>query len=582
MMFVLEHLAGLPALAKLDGFQQADVATTKGLLEEAGRFFSEVVAPLNRIGDEQGSRLEADGTVRTPTGFREAWSKFVAAGWAGVHLPEEYGGGGLPFSIGFALQEMFKTANVAFALAPMLTQSAIEAIEQHGSVEQRNLYLPMMVSGRWTGTMVLTEPQAGSDLGQLTTRAERQPDGTYRLFGQKIFITWGDHDLAENVIHLVLARTPDAPAGTKGISLFIVPKFLVEADGKVGARNDLQVLSLEHKLGIHASPTCVMSFGENGEGAVGYLVGEEHTGLASMFTMMNIARLGVGIEGLGAAESAYQRATAFARERLQGRPPGGTGTSPIIAHPDVRRMLLTMRAEVEAMRALLYVVASQVDFEQWAAEPAERERAGTILSLLTPVAKAWCTDLGVEVASLGIQVHGGMGYVEETGAAQILRDARIAPIYEGTNGIQAMDLVMRKLPQADGKGMRDILDEVAATASRLGNETGWELEAAALTSAAAAVAVATDHMLEVLPDHPADALAGASPYLRMVGFTLGGWVMARSALVCMRTPDLAQDEEFRRAKLTIARFYLGQLLPQAGSLLPAATAGAEILFDMEP
>jgi alkylation response protein AidB-like acyl-CoA dehydrogenase len=466
--FALTHVAGLEDIAKLDGFQHADPGTVSEILEEAARFFSEVMAPLNRSGDEQGSRL-VDGTVVTPDGFDEAYQKYVDSGWSSAHFPEEWSGGGLPYTVGIVIQEMFKTANMGFSLCAMLTQGGVDALLAHGTEEQRRIYLPHLTSARWSGTMNLTEPEAGSDLGALHTRAERADDGTYRIFGTKIFITWGDQDLTENVVHLVLARTPDAPAGTRGISMFIVPKFIPDADGSPGQRNDLRVISLEHKLGIHASPTCVVSFGDDGDGAIGYLLGDEQKGMRNMFTMMNGARLGVGLEGLGVTERAYQQALGYAHERMQGRKMGsGSATDvAIVEHPDVRRMLITMKAYSQAMRALLYYSAAETDYAKHSDNPDRRNLARNRVALLTPLAKAWCTDIGVEMASLGIQVHGGMGYIEETGAAQHFRDSRIAPIYEGTNGIQAIDLLTRKLTIEDGAMVRDMISEMREVRDQL-------------------------------------------------------------------------------------------------------------------
>ncbi|HSL25851.1 MAG TPA: acyl-CoA dehydrogenase [Acidimicrobiia bacterium] len=570
--FTLNHIVDLPAIAKLDGFQHADPETVRGLLEEAGRFFSEVIAPLNVIGDRQGSRLTEQGNVQTPDGFKNAYAKFVEAGWGGAHVDEEWGGGGLPYTVGIVLQEMFKGANMAFSLAPLLTQAGIEALSEHGSAQQQQTYLLKLVSGEWTGTMCLTEPQAGSDVGALTTRAEPQADGSYRLFGQKIFITWGEHDLTENIIHLVLARTPDSPPGTKGISLFVVPKFLPDQGGKPGIRNDLRVVSLEHKLGIHASPTCVLSFGDAGDGAVGFLVGEERAGMRYMFTMMNTARLAVGVEGLAISESAYQHARDFAAVRRQGRALGSTAPepSPIIEHPDVVRMLMTMKSYTEAMRALLYTAAQGVDRARHAETAQERERAEELVALLTPIGKAWCTDLGVEIASLGIQVHGGMGFIEETGAAQYYRDARIAPIYEGTNGIQAIDLVTRKITASQGAMVMDLLSEMESTAASA-PEALSDL-ARPLTTAVTALRTATRHLLGALSDNPNQALAGASPYLRMFGTVLGGWFHLRSAIAATALLATGGHEQFLQGRIGLARFYCRQLLPQAEALLPAATA----------
>jgi alkylation response protein AidB-like acyl-CoA dehydrogenase len=562
--FTLNQVLDLAALSKLNGFQHADPETVRGVLEEAGRFFSEVIAPLNASGDRQGSRLQADGTVKTPDGFRAAYAKFVEAGWGGVHVDERWGGGGLPYTVGVVVQEMFKSANMAFSLCPLLTQAAIEALTQHGSEEQQAMYLEKLVSGEWSGTMCLTEPQAGSDVGALTTRADRQDDGTYRLFGQKIFITWGEHDLTENIVHLVLARTPGAAPGTKGISLFLVPKFIPTEQGEPGERNDLKVVSIEHKMGIHASPTCVLSFGDEGQGALGFLIGEEQSGMRYMFTMMNTARIGVGIEGLSISEAAYQKALEFAHVRVQGRPVGEAEDVEIVEHPDVRRMLLTMRAYKEALRGLLYYNAFQVDLERHAESEEERQQAGELVALLTPISKAWSTDIGVEMASVGIQVHGGMGFIEETGAAQFYRDIRIAPIYEGTNGIQAIDLVARKLGMRQGQVVSGLLDEIQKTAS----DSGSELSdiGAPLLEALTAVRQATQHLLTV--SDPNDALAGATPYLKMLGLLLGGWVHTRSATAAAENPN----DDFMRGRLGLARFYNTQILPMAKALLPAVTA----------
>ena len=562
--FTLNQVLDLAALSKLNGFQHADPETVRGVLEEAGRFFSEVIAPLNASGDREGSRLQADGAVKTPDGFQAAYAKFVEAGWGGVHVDERWGGGGLPYTVGVVVQEMFKSANMAFSLCPLLTQAAIEALTQHGSEEQQAMYLEKLVSGEWSGTMCLTEPQAGSDVGALTTRADRQDDGTYRLFGQKIFITWGEHDLTENIVHLVLARTLGAAPGTKGISLFLVPKFIPTEQGEPGERNDLKVVSIEHKMGIHASPTCVLSFGDEGSGARGFLIGEEQSGMRYMFTMMNTARIGVGIEGLSISEAAYQKALEFAHVRVQGRPAGETEDVEIIEHPDVRRMLLTMRAYKEALRGLLYYNAFLVDLERHAESEEERQQAGELVALFTPISKAWSTDVGVEMASVGIQVHGGMGFIEETGAAQFYRDIRIAPIYEGTNGIQAIDLVTRKLGMRQGQVVSELLDEIQTTAADAGADSSDIVSP--LLEALTTVRQATQHLLAV--SDPNDALAGAAPYLKMLGLLLGGWVHTKSAIAAAARPD----DEFMRGRLGLARFYNTQILPMAQALLPAVTA----------
>src|SRR5712692_8065730 len=449
--FALKHAAGFgPALEEgLYGDLAEDLVAA--VLEEAGKFATDILGPLNPVGDRHGASL-ADGVVTTAPGWKEAYRAWAQAGWNALAAPTQWGGQDLPHALNAACIEMWNSAAMAFGLGPVLTMAAVDALAAHGSEELKRAYLPKLVSGEWMGTMQLTEPQAGSDVGALRTKAERAPDGSYRVTGQKIFITYGEHDLTDNIVHFVLARLPDAPPGTKGISLFLIPKFLVNADGSLGARNDVRCPSIEHKLGIHGSPTCTLVYGDHG-GAVGYLVGEENRGLACMFTMMNNARLAVALQGVGIAERATQQALSFARERKQGRAPGaaGAGASPIIAHPDVRRMLLTMRAQTKAARAICYRTAVATDRAHRAAGAAERTAAHERASLLTPVAKAFSTDIGIEVASLGVQVHGGMGYVEETGAAQHLRDARIAAIYEGTNGIQAIDLVTRKIPLDGGK-----------------------------------------------------------------------------------------------------------------------------------
>jgi alkylation response protein AidB-like acyl-CoA dehydrogenase len=572
--FTLTHLADLGAISKLDGLQHADPDTVTGVLAEAGRFFSEVIAPTNRTGDTEGSRL-VDGSVVTPTGFKEAYAKYVQSGWAGVHIDEEWGGGGFPYAVGIALQEMFKSANMAFSLCPLLTHAAIEALQRHGSDQQRATYLEKLVTGEWTGTMCLTEPHAGSDVGAVSTRAVPQADGSYRLTGQKIFITWGDQDMTDNIVHLVLAKTPDASPGTKGISLFIVPKYL---EGS-GARNSYQIVSIEHKIGIHASPTCVVAF----EDATGYLVGEEQKGMGYMFTMMNTARIGVGVEGLALGERAYQKALSYSLERRQGRAVGApaTETSLIVEHPDVRRMLMTMRAYNEAMRAVLYTTAASADHAAHAESAAERERAHNRVALMTPVAKAWCTDLGVELASIGVQVHGGMGYVEETGAAQFYRDARISPIYEGTNGIQSIDLVLRKLPLEDGAAVTALFGDMSATIAELAADATLADLAAPLERATAVLGEATTFLgSKLVSGEYNDALAGATPYLRMFGQVVGGWLMARAALAA--SSGVGADRPFMDAKLATTRFYITQLLPQALGLLPAVTAGAGPLFEIDP
>ncbi len=566
MKFVLEHVADLPRITDLPGFEHATPDMVDGILFEAARFFEEVVAPLNRVGDTQGSKL-VDGAVVTPDGFKEAYAQYVAAGWGALPFPEAIGGGAFPYVVSIAVQEMLTSASMAFSLCPMLTAGAIEALALHGSEELYGDYVPRMITGEWSGTMNLTEPQAGSDLGVVTTKAVPVEDGTYRVTGQKIFITYGDHDMAENIIHLVLARTPDAPPGTKGISMFIVPKHLVNPDGSLGDRNDIRVVSLEHKLGIHASPTCVLSFGEEG-GAIGYLVGEENAGMRYMFTMMNAARLAVGVEGLSIAERAYQQSLAFAKERRQGTALGAPKgeQSLIIKHPDVRRMLLTQRAYIEAMRCLMYDNAAHIDLAHHHPDPDVREEADGRAQLLTPLSKAWGTDLGVECTSLAIQVHGGMGYVEETGVAQHWRDSRIAPIYEGTNGIQAMDLVGRKLPLAGGEVIRAFIGwmtEVAGSARSVGLEQlGKSLDegVAKVTEATLWIAGSRDDIASVL--------AGATPFLRLLAQVAGGaYLVAAAAAAVEADLDVAPD------KVGVATFYTTQLMPQVYGLVPGITAG---------
>jgi alkylation response protein AidB-like acyl-CoA dehydrogenase len=577
--FVLNHVADLERISKLNGYQHADPGTVATILEEAGRFYSEVMAPLNRSGDEQGSTLDSEGNVHTPEGFREAYSKMVESGWPGAHLPAEWGGGGLPYAVGVVIQEMFKSANMAFSLCSMLTQGSADALVIHGSEEIKQKYLEKVVSGEWTGTMNLTEPEAGSDVGALRTKAVRQDDGTYRLFGTKIFITWGDHDLTENIIHMVLARTEDAPPGTRGISMFLVPKFILDVDGNPGERNDYKIVSIEHKLGIHASPTCVISFGDAGEGAVGYLVGDEMAGMHNMFTMMNIARVGVGMEGLALSERAFQHALAHARDRVQGRPIGAPATESvaIVEHPDVRRMLLTMRANTEAMRCLLYLTAQTGDISLHADSDTEREIASKRLALLTPIVKAWMTDLGVEMTSLGIQIHGGMGYVEETGAAQFYRDARIAPIYEGTNGIQAMDLVLRKVPLEDGGVVEALITEMTSILGEMSDYDDLGEFRDQLTTALQGLAETSVWIGGRLADGAVDdALAAASPYLNQFGTVLGGWLMAVSAVAAKKGPE-EFTQEFLADKVVSARFYGEHLLPRANGLIPSIEAGSALL-----
>jgi alkylation response protein AidB-like acyl-CoA dehydrogenase len=569
--FVLRHIAGIDEIIDYPGFEHVDPDTIDGALDEAGRFMSEVVAPTNRDGDEIGS-VWVDGNVITPDSFKNAWRKYVDAGWSAVSGPLEYGGHGFPEIFGFALSEMFVSANLAFSLNPMLTGSAIRVIEDHAGDELRDTYLEKLVTAEWTGTMVLTEPEAGSDVGALRTKAFPNDDGTYRINGSKIFITWGDHDLSDNIIHLVLARLPDAPPGTKGISLFLVPKMLVNDDGTIGERNNVETVSLEHKLGIHGSPTCVQAYDDS----IGYLIGEPNRGMRYMFKMMNIARREVGLEGLGISDRAYQQALAYAKERRQGRAVGAPKTeqSLIIEHPDVRRMLMTMKACNEAARGLLYDTAAAGERAYRHPDEDGRTAGSNRVALLTPVAKAWSTDIGVSMSSMGVQVHGGVGYVEETGAAQHLRDARITPIYEGTNGIQAIDLVMRKLPMDGGAVVRSYIEEMAELATSLSSHDDPRFAAmgATLADTVGALGEATEWLLSC--GDPNDRLAGATPYLEMFGTVAGGYYLSRLALAAAGEATAPWFE----AKIDTAAFYAANVLPRAAGLLSPVTAGSAGLF----
>ncbi|HTW72775.1 MAG TPA: acyl-CoA dehydrogenase [Acetobacteraceae bacterium] len=571
MRFVLEDIAGLASLASLPGYESATPDTVGAVLDQAAELARDVIAPLNTSGDREGARLD-NGVVRTPAGFRDAYRAFIVGGWGSLPFPEEIGGQGLPLAVSAAVSEMWNAANLSFALCPLLTSGAADALEHHGSKEQKALYLPRLVSGEWTGTMNLTEPQAGSDVGALKTRAVKQGDH-YRITGQKIFITYGEHDLAENIIHLVLARTPGSPPGTRGISLFLVPKFLPDASGAPGQRNDVRCVGLEHKLGIHASPTAVLSFGDS-EGAIGFLVGEEHRGMACMFTMMNNARLNVGVQGIAISERAYQQARDYARSRMQGVPIGHDGPAPIVWHPDVRRMLLLMRSRTEAARALGYFAAASLDIARRSPDPAARAQALARAELLVPMVKAWSTDLGVENASLAVQVHGGMGFIEETGAAQHYRDARILPIYEGTNGIQALDLLGRKLMRDNGAAAHALIAEMRAL-----DMPGEDLAAfrPALSHGIDAVEAATAHLLGTFPRDPAQALAGATPYLTLFSTVAGGWLMAKAAMAAsVRLRRGEGDVSFLKAKLQSALFYIAHVLPQAAGLLSAVVNGTSV------
>jgi len=586
MRFVLNEVLDAAQLSALPGLENASPDVVDAVLEEAGKLCAGAIGPLNVSGDQEGSRL-VDDAVKTPEGWKDAYRAFVEGGWNGLAFSEDIGGQGLPFTVGLAVTEMITSSNLAFSLCPLLTTGAVEAMMQHATPALRETYLAKLVSGEWTGTMNLTEPHAGSDVGALRSRAVPQGDGSYRITGTKIFITYGDHDLTDNIIHLVLARTPDSPPGTKGISLFLVPKFLVNEDGSLGARNDVRCVSLEHKLGIHASPTAVMSYGDN-EGAIGWLVGEEHQGMRCMFTMMNHARLMVGLEGLAIADRAYHQALDYARDRKQGRRPGQApeDMAPIFEHPDVRRMLMTMKATTEAMRGVALSAGIAYDLAKHHPNGDTRAANQGLVDLLTPVVKGWCTDMGVEMASLGVQVHGGMGFIEETGAAQHYRDARIAPIYEGTNGIQALDLVGRKLGQMGGQPVDDYISAMRAACDDLAGAKDSDGHLAAigneLSQAADALEQATSWLRTKLGESYDDAAAGATHYLRLFGTVAGGYMMAKSALAAQRALDGGGDNTgFYRNKVVTARFYAEQLLPQAAALLGPVTRGAATLYDIE-
>jgi alkylation response protein AidB-like acyl-CoA dehydrogenase len=576
MQFVLTELAGLDGIAQLPGYEDATPDTVAAILEEAGKFAADVLDPLNPVGDRQGAKLDDDGEVRTPEGFRDAYRQICELGWNGLAKDPEHGGQGMPHLVAAAVDEMWNASNMAFQLCPMLTGGAIEAIELNGSEALKQTYLPKMVAGDWTGTMNLTEPQAGSDLAAIRTKAVPQADGSYKLEGSKIFITYGEHDYTDNIVHLVLARTPDAPAGTKGISLFVVPKFLVNADGSLGARNDVRCVSLEHKLGIHASPTAVLAFGDNG-GAIGYLVGAESRGLEYMFVMMNLARFGVGMQGVGVADRAYQRAVAYARERIQGRVAGrGAAAAPILGHPDVRRMLLTMRAHTEAARALGYVTAAALDRAHRHPDTDVRKRSLAYAELMIPIVKGWSTEMAQEMTSLGIQVHGGMGYAEETGAAQYLRDARITTIYEGTTAIQANDLIGRKIARDGGQALAAVIGEMRDVQRAL-EDAGGELAVIGrrLRAGVDALESAGRWITTHFNDDPVAVLAGAVPFLELAGIVCGGAQLARAALVAStRLAAGDGDAAFMKAKLATARHFADHCLTQAPGLAEAATAGA--------
>jgi len=580
MLFVLNHLAGLPQVAALPGFEEATPDTTQAVLEESARYAGDVLAPLNHPADREPSSWR-DGAVTTSPGFKQAFNLYAEAGWQGMTHPVEYGGQGLPGLIGSPCSEMLNAANLSFALCPLLTNGAIEALLTAGSPELKQRFIEPMISGRWTGTMNLTEPQAGSDLAMVRSRAQPVGDGTYRLSGTKIFITYGEHDLAENILHLVLARLPDAPEGVKGISLFLVPKFLVNQDGTLGARNDVHCVSIEHKLGIKASPTCTLQFGDAG-GALGYLVGQENRGLDAMFIMMNAARYAVGVQGVAVADRAHQHALAYAAERVQSRPVDGSSKEAvaIIQHPDVRRMLGTMRALTEAGRALAYYTAGHADQAHANPDAEARKRHLAVQEYLVPIVKGWCTEMSIDVASLGVQVHGGMGFIEETGAAQYYRDARILTIYEGTTAIQANDLVGRKTLRDGGAVARALLAEVAKTEAALEarSEPAARLMLAPLRQARAALADAIDFVLANAASRPNAVFAAAVPYLLLAGTTFAGWQMARALLASL---DLRQeDPAFHDAKIATAQCYALHKLSQAPGMAAVVMGSGE--YEVQP
>ena len=573
--FALEEIAAMDGLTATGGFPEFSSDLTPAILDEAAKLANDVLAPLNWTGDQSGCVLE-EGAVTTPPGFKDAYAQFVEGGWQGLQFPTDSGGMGLPKGLGCALMEMLQSSNMAFGLGPMLSFGAIEALIETGDDEQRALYLPKLISGEWTATMNLTEPQAGSDVGALRTKATPNPDGSWAISGQKIYITWGEHDCADNIVHLVLARTPDGAPGTKGISLFLVPKFLPDAAGEPGERNGVKAIGLEHKLGIHGSPTCTMEY----DGATGWLLGEEFKGMAGMFIMMNSARLNVGVQGVGIAERAYQQALAFAKERRQGRAINAEGPGPhaIIDHPDVRRMLALMKAKTEAARAICFHAAVEADLALSYEEEEERAWSKRREDLLIPIAKAWSTDVGVEVASLGVQVHGGMGFVEETGAAQHYRDARITPIYEGTNGIQAIDLIARKLVRDGGHAMRELIEDARRTAEDCETSSNPDLPVLAewLNPAADVLETASNWMLQV---SDADQLAGATSYLKLAGDVAGGWLLCVGAVAAQRMlKDQVGEDAYARSKIALARVYAETVLSSAPGLLGDIKIGAEPLF----
>ena len=583
MQFVLTELGHLDRIAALPDCKDFSPDLVEAILGEAGKFASAVLSPLNAVGDRQGARWH-DGAVTTPHGWREAYGQFVDSGWNALSCAPEFGGEGLPRLISALVEEMWNGANVSFGLCPMLTRGAIEAIELRGSRHLKETYLPKMVRGEWTGSMNLTEPQAGSDLAAVRSRAEPQVNGTYKVFGQKIFITYGEHDLTDNIVHLVLARVPGAPEGVKGISLFVVPKFLVNADGSLGVRNDVRCVSIEHKLGIHASPTTVLAFGDQ-EGATGWLVGEENRGLEYMFIMMNAARFSVGIEGVGLSERAYQRAVAYARDRIQGGEIGVKSREKvaIIRHPDVRRMLLSMKSRTEAMRALACEVATAMDIAQRDPDAGQREYHQAFVDLMIPVVKGCSTESAIDIASLGLQVHGGMGFIEETGAAQHLRDARITSIYEGTTGIQAADLIGRKIARDQGQAIGRVIERMRAVETQLATTHSLTLNsiARALGQSIGALEQAVRFIVDNYDHSVANVSVGSVPFLELFGIVAGGWQLGRSALIAQQQlNDKNGDQDFYRSKLLTALFYAEHQLSRAGGLAHSVQHGGEAAMEM--
>lgn len=576
MLFVMNELANLKAVSELPGCEDATPETAEAVLEESAKFVAAEIAPLNHAADKEPSYWTKDGVV-TSKGFKQAFRQFAEAGWQGLQHPTDFGGQGLPKLVGTPCVEMLHGANISFALCPLLSDGAIEALLTAGDDQLKATYLENLVTGKWTGTMNLTEPQAGSDLAAVRTRAEPQGDGTYKIFGTKIFITYGDHDMTDNIVHLVLARTPDAPAGVKGISLFIVPKFLVNADGSLGARNDAHCVSIEHKLGIKASPTAVLQFGDNG-GAIGTLVGEENRGLEYMFIMMNAARFGVGLQGIGLSEHAYQHALAYAKERVQSRDLNGSPAGvAIINHPDVRRLLMNMRSQTEAARALAYVGASLYDKAHHSADADERAQNQAVYEYLVPIIKGWSTELSQDVARDGVQIHGGMGFIEETGAAQHYRDAKILTIYEGTTAIQANDLIGRKTVRDGGKVAKDLIAQVRATEAELGTQDGADCAAIRkqLAQGAAELEAVVDYVVANIKSDIKGVFSGSVPYLKLAGIVLGGWQMARAALIAQQKLSAGEgDAGFYKAKIATARFFAEHILSQAAGIRTSITEGS--------